>query len=85
MKNILIVLFFLIVITLGVGFYLKSSDPATGDLLIGLSMVSGFFILMPLFIYHRWKNKKVSDYMLNKENIMKMREYQQNQEKNRRK
>lgn len=85
MKNILIILFFVIVITLGVGFYIKSSDPATGDLLIGLSMVAGFFVLMPLFIYHRWKNKNVADYMLNRENIMKMRDYQQKEEKHRKK
>jgi len=39
-------------------------------------MVGGFFVLMPLFIYHRWKDRNVQDYMLNKENIMKMHEYQ---------
>lgn len=70
------------VILLGLGFYIKSSDPSTGDLMIGLSLVGGFFIVMPLFIYHRWKDRNVQDYMLNKENIMKMHEYQ-NQKKDR--
>jgi hypothetical protein len=31
---------------------------------------------MPVFIYHRWKNKNVKDYMLTKENIEKMQDFQ---------
>jgi len=76
MKNFLIILFFLVVIALGLGFYIKNNDEATGNLIIGISLMVGFFILMPAFIYHRWKDKKVQDYMLNKENIMKMHDYQ---------
>jgi RsiW-degrading membrane proteinase PrsW (M82 family) len=76
MSLFLKIFFFIVVTGLGLGFYLKSTDPKTGELLIGLSMVGGFFVLMPLFIYHRWKDRNVQDYMLNKENIMKMHEYQ---------
>ena len=76
MKYFLIILFYLVLITLGIGFYLKTDDQATGDLLIGLSLMAGFFVLMPSFIYHRWKDRSVKDYMLNKENIMKMHDYQ---------
>jgi predicted Na+-dependent transporter len=76
MKQIIIILFFLIIIGMGYGFYIQSSDSETGDVIIGLSILAGAFILMPLFIYHRWKNKKVKDYMLTKENIEKMRDFQ---------
>jgi len=76
MKYFLIVLFFAVAISLGIGFYIKADDEATGKLIIGLSLMVGFFVLMPSFIYHRWKDKDVKDYMLNKENIMKMHEYQ---------
>lgn len=76
MKYFLIVLFFAVAIALGIGFYIKADDEATGKLIIGLSLMVGFFVLMPSFIYHRWKDKNVKDYMLNKENIMKMHEYQ---------
>ena len=58
------------------GFYVKSFDEATGDIIIGLSILAGTFVLMPLFIYHRWKNRKVKDYMLTRENIEKMRDFQ---------
>lgn len=76
MKYFLTVLFISILISLGIGFYLKPEDEATGNLIIGLTLIAGFFVLMPLFIYHRWKDKNVKDYMLTKENIEKMQEYQ---------
>ena len=78
MKYFLTVLFISILISLGIGFYLKPEDEATGNLIIGLTLMAGFFVLMPLFIYHRWKNRSVKDYMLTKENIEKMQEFQKN-------
>jgi len=76
MKYIILILFLSALIGLGIGFYIKTDDEATGNLIIGLSLVLGFFIVMPLFIYHRWKNKNVKDYMLSRENIKKMQDYQ---------
>jgi uncharacterized protein YxeA len=76
MKYILIILFCAVLISVCAGFYIKSEDEATGNLIIGLSLMVGFFILMPLFIYHRWKNRDVKEYMLTKENIKKMQDYQ---------
>lgn len=73
MRSFLIILFISIVITLITGFILKPENPETGNLLIGLSISGLFLVLMPLFIYHRWKNKSVKDYMLTKENIEKMK------------
>ncbi|MDC8002063.1 hypothetical protein POV26_13530 [Aequorivita todarodis] len=76
MKYVIAILFISVAISLGVGFYIKSTDEGTGNLIIGLTLLVGFFILMPLFIYHRWKNRSVKDYMLTKENIQKMQDYQ---------
>lgn len=76
MKYVLLFLLIAVLLGLGVGFYLKTDDAATGKLIIGLSLMAGFFLLMPMFIYHRWKNKNLKDYMLTKENIKKMQEYQ---------
>jgi flagellar biosynthesis protein FliP len=81
MKNIIIILFISVLISLGIGFYIKAEDEATGNLIIGLALMTAFFILMPLFIYHRWKDRNVKDYMLTKENILKMREYQNEKKK----
>lgn len=76
MKYFLTILFISVLIALGIGFYIKPEDEATGNLIIGLTLMVGFFVLMPLFIYHRWKDRSVKDYMLTKENIEKMQDYQ---------
>ena len=76
MRTAIIILFFSLVIMMGVGFYFRGVDDIlTGDRLIGLSILIGVFILMPMFLYHRWKDRKVQDYMLNQDNIKKMRDF----------
>jgi len=83
MKYLLQLLVLVSIIGICYGFYIKSESFAKGELIIGLSLVLVFFIVMPLFIYHRWKNKNVKDYMLSKENIEKMREYNDSKENKR--
>ncbi|MFT6049519.1 hypothetical protein [Patiriisocius sp. Uisw_047] len=78
MKFFLYISFFAALILAISGFIIKGERPATGELCIGLGICCLFFLWMPAFIYHRWKNKKVEDYMLNKENILKMRNYTDN-------
>ncbi len=75
MSKFITLLLILVLIGLATGFFIKTRDAITGDFIIGISTLVGFFILMPLFIYHRWKNKNFKDYMLSKENIDKMKEY----------
>ena len=72
----IIVTFFVAFALLFYGFYYKNTiDEAVGHKIIGLSVVIGFFVLMPTFIYHRWKDRKVKDYMLTKEAIERMQDY----------
>lgn len=47
---------------------------------IGFGIIGLFVIVFPLFSYYRWKDKNISDYMLNKENIEKMRAYNNKKE-----
>jgi len=57
---------------------LDATDPEVlriGHKFIGSAIAAGFFILMPTFVYHRWKDKNVKDYMLTEENIMKMKAF----------
>lgn len=76
MKYILKTLFIAIIIAVGIGYYYKNTgDHLTGDKMVGIGILAASFILMPLFIYHRWKGKKVKDYMLNEENLKKMRDF----------
>jgi hypothetical protein len=58
----------------------KANEIAVSEKLIGFGIVGLFVLVFPLFSYYRWKDKKASDYMLNKENIEKMRAYNNNKE-----
>ena len=74
MTRLLQILFALILLTLITGFVIKSNQAVLGDRVIGVTILFTAFIFMPLFIYHRWKDKKMKDYYLNSEKLKKFRE-----------
>tara|TARA_B100002049_G_C15729398_1_gene229813 strand:+ start:215 stop:454 length:240 start_codon:yes stop_codon:yes gene_type:complete len=75
MNTILKILGILILIAIGVGFYYRTfEDVLLGDQIIGLAVLASAFILMPIFLYVRWKGKHLKDYTLTKENMDKMRD-----------
>ena len=59
------------------GFNLKTDDSSLGHKFIGFGTIGLFLVAMPLFLYKESKGKKMKDYMLNEENIMKMRKKEQ--------
>lgn len=64
-----------ILIAIGVGFYVRTfDDEATGDVIIGIAVLASAFILMPIFLYVRWKGKSLKDYTLTKENMDRMKD-----------
>tara|TARA_B100000780_G_scaffold115461_1_gene80976 strand:- start:2322 stop:2567 length:246 start_codon:yes stop_codon:yes gene_type:complete len=73
MKNIISIFFFLSILGISVGFYFKSGDEVLGNQIVGASVSFMVFVFMPLFIYHRWKDKKLSDYTFSSENLKKMK------------
>ena len=79
MTRLLQTLFALILLTLIFGFVIKSNQAVLGDRIIGVTILFTAFVFMPLFIYHRWKDKKLSDYTLTAENFKKMRELAKSQ------
>ena len=78
MRLLLYIFFITAVIFASYGFYIGQEDLATSKLFIGLGITTLFFIWMPSFVYYRWKGKDVTQYMLNQENILKMRKYTNN-------
>ncbi|GLB48771.1 hypothetical protein [Neptunitalea lumnitzerae] len=73
MKRLIQIVFFLIIGGVIYGTYtLISGDKVNGDRIMGICVLATSFILMPLFIYHRWKGKDIRNYMLTKENLDKM-------------
>lgn len=84
MKYVIRILFIAVVAMVAIGYYFKNSgDHVTGDKWVGLGILATSFVLMPVFIYHRWKNKKVKDYMLTDENFKKMRDHEKDLENKR--
>ncbi|GGX24852.1 hypothetical protein [Aquimarina muelleri] len=81
MKYIIKTLFAAILFLICIGYYYKNiGNHVTGDKFVGVGILVSTFILMPVFIYHRWKNKNVKDYMLTEENINKMKNYEKEKE-----
>lgn len=74
MRTVLKILGILILAAIAVGFYFRQEDVILGDRIIGLAVLTGAFILMPLFLYHRWKGKRLKDYTLSDENLKKMKD-----------
>jgi len=63
------VIIFVLILSLGMlatGFYLKNAGDSRGEIVIGIGVLIVAFVLMPLFIYHRYKNKNLSDFTFEK-------------------
>lgn len=64
-----------ILVAIATGFYFRlNGDIITGDRIIGISVLVSAFILMPVFLYVRWKGKSLKDYTLSEENMKKMKD-----------
>ena len=75
MRNFLWLLFVSILISLAIGIYFKNSaDAVIGERIIGFTVLTGALIYLPLFLYHRWKDKRLKDYTLSEENLKKLKE-----------
>lgn len=66
MKFVILFILILVLGMLGAGFYLKSSGNTNGEIVIGIGVLIVAFILMPLFIYYRYKNKNLKDFTFDK-------------------
>ena len=75
MKIFVKILSYLVFMGVFVGIFSKELvGDQTGDIIIGVSVLVGTLIFMPLFLAIRWKGKKLKDYTLSNENLKKMRE-----------
>lgn len=69
MKRFIIILFIALIIGFGVGFYLKNSgNNLMGDRIIGISVLVGSFVFLPLFLYYRRNKTKLGDFQIFRKN-----------------
>lgn len=71
MKYIILIAFIASLSSIICGFIL---DLPYAQKLIGFGVLGLFFVVIPLFSYHRWKDKNAQDYMLTKEKLQEMRD-----------
>ncbi|MDH3322372.1 MAG: hypothetical protein OEM04_05230 [Flavobacteriaceae bacterium] len=65
MKSILKIILAVIVLLVAFGFYTNYNEEGAGEKFIGIGVLVFAFILMPLFIYHRYNGKDLSRYSIN--------------------
>lgn len=61
----------------GYGYLLKNGENTEGDKWIGLGVLLLSLVLMPLFIFHRYRKKNIKDFVL--KNLPKEEEKSENQ------
>jgi membrane protein YdbS with pleckstrin-like domain len=71
LKKAILFFFIISVSLLFLGLFIESENHQK---YIGFGVLILFFIVFPLFSYHRWKDKKMEDYYLNNKNLKKFKE-----------
>ena len=62
MKTALRIIRVICLILIGAGSYLNLETSGSGERFVGIGALIFAFVLMPLFIFHRYKNKDLSNY-----------------------
>ncbi len=62
MKFFIRILLFIVLTLIGTGLYLKNIQHEKGEFITGIGVLTLAFILIPSFIYHRYKGKDISKY-----------------------
>ncbi len=64
MKTVLKILFIIFLLWMSIGAYLLNTEHPKAQIIMGLGVMYMSFILMPLFIYHRYKDGKYKKYVI---------------------
>lgn len=73
MKYIILFVLLLALSFLGTGFFMQYTGQPKHEVIIGIGVLIVAFLLMPLFIIHRYKNKNLSSFKLDK-NMFKIKD-----------
>ena len=71
MKLALKIMFVIFLVWMTIGFYLINTEHQEAQVVMGLGVFYFSFLLMPLFIYYRYRDGKYKKYILNDEKLMK--------------
>jgi len=74
MKKLVLFLFVVFLVWMSVGSYLLIQEHEKAQIVMGLGVFFMAFILMPTFIYYRYRDGKYKKYILNDQKIKQWRE-----------
>ena len=72
MKRIIILLLILVILIFSIGFYMQIKEHPKGNLVVGIAVLSMMFVLIPVFLIHRYKGKNIKDYTLDDKKIKEL-------------
>ena len=72
MKILLKILFIIFILWMCVGIYMLNTEHEKAEIVMGLGVFYLSFLLMPIFIYHRYKDGKYKKYQLNDQKIKEL-------------
>lgn len=65
MKTVLKILFIIFLLWMVIGVYLLNTNHEKAQVIMGLGVLYMAFVLMPTFIFHRYKDGKYKKYIIN--------------------
>lgn len=65
MKTLVKILFIIFLIWMAIGAYLLNTEHPKAQIVMGLGVFFMAFILMPVFIYYRYRDGKYKKYIIN--------------------
>ena len=69
MKNLVLILFIVFLLWMATGAYLLLTTNPKAPIVMGLGVFFMSFVLMPVFIYYRYRDGKYKKYILNDQKI----------------
>ena len=61
-KRIIQIVLIVVVLSIVTGLFLKKTDNPIADKIIGSGVLLLVFVLLPLFLYYRYKDKNIEDF-----------------------
>jgi flagellar biosynthesis protein FliP len=74
LKIFIRVLVFIVLGMLSIGFYMQNKEIPQAEKIIGIGVLLIVLVLLPTFLYHRYRNKNLQDYILDKEKWEQVKE-----------
>jgi hypothetical protein len=72
MKLVLKILFIIFILWMSIGIFLLKTEHPKAQIVMGLGVFYLSFLLMPIFIYYRYKDGKYKKYQLNDQKLKEL-------------